>query len=91
MGYNFLNQANSGYIHNVVNHNHGIFGLTSKIEGVWGEIRTLIKKMYSCIRSKNFIYFLREAEIQGILRKLMNSLKLQLQLIMTLSRLKKIC
>ena len=34
MGYNFLNQANSGYIHNVVNHNHGIFGLTSKIEGV---------------------------------------------------------
>ena len=48
-GYNFLNRADSGYTHNMVNHNHGIFGLTSKIEGVWGEIKTLIKKMYSCI------------------------------------------
>ena len=33
-GYNFLNRPNSGYNHNVVKHSHGIFGLTSRIEGI---------------------------------------------------------
>ena len=28
----------------MVNHNHGIFGLTSKIEGILGELKALIKK-----------------------------------------------
>ena len=32
--YNFLSRPNSGYIHNIVNHNRGIFGLTSRIEGL---------------------------------------------------------
>ena len=41
-GYNFLHNPNSGYNHNVINHNHGIFGLTSRIEGLWGDLKSTI-------------------------------------------------
>ena len=56
MGYNFLNRVDSGYIHNMINHNHGIFGLTSKIEGVWGELKTIIKKIYSPVFIQKFLF-----------------------------------
>ena len=97
MGYNFLNRADSWYIHNMVNHNHCIFGLTIKIEGVWGEIKTLIKKMFSCIHSKNFIYSLCEADFLRIVHKLNNIEKLDefakiaSSVNINLSPLKKIC
>ena len=57
-GYNFLDRANSGYQHNVAILNLGIFGLTSRIEGIWGEIKALIKKMYVSIPSNHFVYFI---------------------------------
>jgi len=43
--------------------------LTSRIEGIWGEIKLLIKSMYISIRSKNFIYFLKEAEYRRSIKK----------------------
>lgn len=69
-GYNFLNRPNSGYIHNLVNHSHMIFGLTIRIEGFWGDLKSLIKKMYTCINSTNFIFFLRESEYHRNTRNL---------------------
>ena len=68
--YNFLSRPDSGYIHNFVNLSHGIFGLTSRIEGLWGEIKSIIKKIYNSIHSDHFIYFLREAEYRRTLRSL---------------------
>ena len=38
-GINFLHQENSGYSHNFINHGNGIFGLTSRIEGLWSELK----------------------------------------------------
>ena len=35
-GYNFLSRVNSGYEHEASNHQIGQFGLTSRIEGIWG-------------------------------------------------------
>ena len=69
-GYNFLSRPDSGYIHNSVNHSHGIFGLTSRIEGLWGEIKSIIKKIYNSIHADHFIYFLREVEYRRALRSL---------------------
>jgi hypothetical protein len=50
----------------------GIFGLTSKIEGIWAEIKSSIKKIYNSIHPENFIYFLREAKYRRNIRKLQN-------------------
>jgi hypothetical protein len=69
-GYNFLSRANSGYVHEVSNHHRGQFGLTSRIEGIWGELKLLIKSMYISIHSKNFIYFLKEVEYRRSFKKL---------------------
>ena len=43
--------------------------MTSRIEGIWGEIKLLIKSMYISIRSKNFIYFLKDAEYRRSIKK----------------------
>ena len=43
--------------------------MTSRIEGIWGEIKLLIKSMYISIRSKNFIYFLKEVEYWRSIKK----------------------
>ena len=75
-GYNFLGRPNSGYIHNFVNHSNGVFGLTSKIEGIWSELKTIIKKIYISIHGINFGLFLREAEYRRSLRNLNNREKL---------------
>jgi len=46
-GYNFLSRPCFGYIHNSVNHSQSIFGLTSRIEGLWEDIKSIIKKIYN--------------------------------------------
>ena len=69
-GYNFIIRPNSGYVHDVSNHLRGQFGLNSRIEDIWGEIKIFIKIMYISIHSKNFIYFLKEAEYRRTMKKL---------------------
>ena len=69
-GYNFLDRQNSGYRHNVANHNEGIFGLTSRIEGIWGEIKAIIKILYVSIHSIHFVYFIKEAEYRRSIKNM---------------------
>ena len=61
-GYNFLDGINSGYVHITSNHSISQFDLTARIESMWDELKSTLKKMYITIPSKNFLYFLREAE-----------------------------
>ena len=37
---------------------------TSHIESVWGDLKRLLSKAYTVIKSENFIYFLKECEWQ---------------------------
>ena len=60
----------------MVNPSNGIFGLTSWIEGLWGDLKSLIKRMYTCIHSTNFIYFLRKTEYRRNTRNLNTNEKL---------------
>ena len=69
-GYNFLDDANSRYYHIKYNHANGHFGYSSMIEGVWGEFKVLFKKIYSSIRSKNLLYFIREMAFRRIIKNL---------------------
>ena len=79
--YNFLDQENNNYIHHVYNHNRGNFGRgydsTSRIESVWNELKLLFKKIYVTIRSKNFIFFLREIEYRRSIKGLTSKEKLE--------------
>ena len=43
--------------------------MTSRIEGIWGEIKLFIKSMYISIRSKNFIYFFKKSEYRRSIKK----------------------
>ena len=61
-GYNFLDSINSCYVNITYKNSIGQFGLTARIESVWVELKSTLKKMYKNIPSKNFLYFLREAE-----------------------------
>ena len=72
--YGFLDN-NDDYIHETHLHGpNGNFGIgshsTSHIEGVWGTLKQIIKKIYGKIPDDNFILFLREAEFRYILSKL---------------------
>lgn len=73
-GYTFLNNANSGYIHYTYNHSRGNFGSgltsTSRIEAVWNELKGKFKRIYNTIKSKHFIYFLRECEYRRSIKDL---------------------
>ena len=69
-GYNFLSNINSNYTHISFNYANGHFGKTSRIEGIWGEIKQKFKKLYNSIRSTNFIYFLREMEFRRSIKLL---------------------
>lgn len=64
--YGFLSEPNSNYIHHVYNHSRCNFGAgygsTSRIESFWNELKARMKKIYATIKSKIFIYFLREIE-----------------------------
>lgn len=73
--YNFLNNNDSNYVHEVHAHGpNGNFGFgahsTSIIEGAWGTIKSIIKRIYGYIPADNFILFLREVEFRFILSKL---------------------
>ena len=72
--YNFLNRDDSNYVHEVHRHGpNGNFGFgyhsTSIIEGAWGTLKSIIKRIYGYIPADNFILFLREAEFRFILSK----------------------
>ena len=78
--YNFLDDDDVNYKHEVHIHGHqGNFGFgehsTSHIEGVWGILKDNIRKVYTKIPTKNFILFLREAEMRYIMRDLTNKEK----------------
>ena len=73
-GYTFLDYPYSWYIHDVYNHARGNFGSglssTSRIEGLWGELKALLKKIYTRVNSDNFLYFLREMEYRRNIKSL---------------------
>ena len=69
-GYNFLDDINSGHQHITSNHSIGQFGLTARIESILGDLKSTIKKMYTTIPSKNFIYFLLEVEYRWNLKNM---------------------
>jgi hypothetical protein len=55
-----------GYSRSVHIHGGGDFGIgitsTSHIESIWSQLKSILKKIYYVIPSKNFFYFLKEAE-----------------------------
>ena len=55
-GYNFLSRPYSGFIHNSVNYSHGFFELTSRIEGLWEDIKSIIKKKYIIVFMQIILY-----------------------------------
>ena len=68
------------YHHEVHRHGpNGNFGFgshsTSHIEGVWGTLKDNIRKIYTKIPSKNFILYLKEAEMRYIMRDYSNKEK----------------
>ena len=70
LSYNFLTRNDSNYVHEVHSGNFG-FGVhsTSIIEGAWGTLKGILKRIYGYIPADNFILFLREAEFRFILSK----------------------
>ena len=82
-GYNFLNN-NINYTHERHNHGAGDFGYglhsTSHIENLWANLKQIITKIDGIMPQKNFILFLKEAELRNNLRnksknEIFNSLK----------------
>ena len=69
--YNFLNN-NINYTHETHNHGAGDFGnglhSTSHIENLWANLKKIITKIYGVMPQKNFILFLKEAELRYNLR-----------------------
>ena len=43
---------------------------TSKVEGLWGDIKSIIKKIYVSIPSVYLIYFIKESEFRREIRNL---------------------
>ena len=68
--YNFLFRTNSGYQHNSVNHYQRIFGLISRIEGILGENKALIKKIYVSIHSNYFVYFIKKEQYRRSIKNM---------------------
>ena len=71
---NFLTLNDINYGHEVHRHGpNGNFGFgvhsTSIIEGAWGTLKSIIKRIYWYIPAVNFILFLLEAEFRFILSK----------------------
>ena len=65
-GYDWMDQANSGYrrfphIHGQNDFGHGVES-TSHIESIWGQLKDVISSIYKSIPCINFLYFVREAE-----------------------------
>ena len=51
-GYNCLDDINSGYYHMKYNHTEGHLEYSSRIEGVWGELKALFKKFIAVFLPK---------------------------------------
>ena len=63
--YGFLDFPISNYIHKTYIHGpNGIFGYgeysTSHIKGLWGTLKSYIKRIYNIIFDDNFVLFLRK-------------------------------
>ena len=69
-GYNYLTNSNSGHQHITSNHSIMQFGLTAQIESIWDNLKDIIKKLYTTIPARNFVYFLREAEYRHMIYNL---------------------
>jgi len=66
--YSSMDNPNSGY-HRIIHiHGHHDFGhgdeSTSHIEGVWADLKRIISRFYVSVKSCNFIYFAKEAEMR---------------------------
>ena len=73
-GYNFLDDENSLWTHEPHVHGTGDFGYslhsTSHIEQFLGQLKKMIKKIYSVFPKIGYIYFVREAEFRYSLSKI---------------------
>ena len=73
-GYQFLDDDESVWTHEVHIHGGGDFGYgthsTSHIEQFWGQLKSIIKKIYSIFPKTGFIYYVREAEFRYMISKL---------------------
>ena len=69
-GYNWLSEAQYGYVHHIHNHGHGDFCLgidcTFHVEQLWSNLKCIIINLYYSIPHKNFIIFIRESEQRRI-------------------------
>ena len=81
LGYSFLNDVNSGYIHSIHVHGQNDFGFgldsTSHVESIWGILKHELKSLYTTIRYHNFLYFLREIKFKYKYRALSNEKKIE--------------
>ena len=68
--YNFLTNINSGYRQTTSNHSIMHFGLTAQIENIRSILKDIIKKLYTTILAKNFIYFLHEGKYRHSINNL---------------------
>ena len=79
-GYIFLNANDSGFSYIVNNHSRSSFSMgiksKSRIERILGQLKEKIKKLYHNIPSKNFLYFLQEAEYRLIIIKYRRDVKM---------------
>ena len=79
--YSFLNDPHSGYRHSVHVYGRNDFGFgldsTNHIESIWGILKLELKRVYTTIRSKNFLYFLCESEFKYKNKTLSNEEKLE--------------
>ena len=79
-GYNWLSDAQFGYIHHIHNHGHGYFSLgidcASHVEQLWSILKCIIKNLYYSIPHKNFITFIRESEPRRIIANYTNERKI---------------
>lgn len=68
MGYSFLDNDNSVWTHKTHMHGTGQFGYglhsSSHIEQIWGQIKQIIKKIYTIFPKVGYIYYIREAEFR---------------------------
>lgn len=76
-GYNWLNDANSGFNHLTFIHGQGQWGSgiqsTAHIESVWSFIKNNIKNTYHSIPRKGLYYFLKDAEFRFLMKNKTNN------------------
>ena len=70
-GYNWMNDSSCGY-HRIIHiHGQNDFGhgseTTPYIERVWGDLKRLLSKIYVSVKSDNFIYFEKNANIEKLI------------------------